>query len=767
MRKLVLGAALAALLAIFVTAPAMAAGQARVSGNEVLIAKALAARGIIPKGATKAQAIAIARAYIRLKAGDRPEALPFKIAPRFLRGEYDGFGTNQHGLWNVHQGVATDKALVVLVDFGGPWRGDIGPLHGQIAAPGPADNTTFWPGDFSAQHYRDMLFGSSFPVYNADGSLKGVSEDTFSEYFLEQSHGTYSVTGDISDWVTVPFPESYYGKDSGSDSDDGNGPVWRVVVDAIKGLAAREPDFAWEDYDHENPWGIVPGGFNQPDGFIDHLILVHAGVDQSAGGGAQGDDAIWAHSWWVLDYSVAGPGDYPGFQIPGSDLWVGPYTINPEDGGIGVFSHEFGHDLGLPDMYNYIGAVDAMPQYWTLMDRGSWLGSPEFGLDTRPSDMDAWSKYYLGYVDPVVVPRGATADVTLEPAATGAADKTTVVVELPDKEFTVDLSGADGDPEWYSGMGDNLDSRLTTVAPIAVPASRPSLTFSTWFDIESGYDFGMVEVSTDGTTWTSLPGNLTSTISAGSYGITGTSRGWESAKYGLADWAGKSVYLRFRYISDGGVAQNGWEVDDIAVSGGAFADDASSTAQFAADPADGWSTVDGSMTDTAVNYYIADYRTRDGFDKSLDFGYYWSNYAAGTAEWFKYNTGLLLQYRNAQYLDNEVVVHPGGGGWLIVDSHPAPDSYRVQKTKKKASTVYWTTRVQIRDAAFGTADAADQTLLGMTVPGYDGQAAFDDSWQYYYPEQFENGVILPQLGVSFVVTKQSATSLTVAVDNVK
>lgn len=762
MRKLVLWAALTALLTVLVAAPAHAA-PARVSGNEVLIAKALAARGVIPAGATQAEALAITRAYIRQKAGDKPETLPFKVAPRRLAGEYAGFGTNEHGLWNVHDGVATDTALVILVEFGGPWHGDIGPLHGQIPPPGPLDNSTFWPGDFSRQHYQDMLFGSSFPVYKADGSLKGVSEDTFAEYYLEQSHGTYTVTGDIADWVMVPYPESYYGKDAGWDTDNANGPVWRVAVDAVKALAAREPDFPWSEYDHENPWGIVPGGFDQPDGFIDHLILVHAGVDQSAGGGAQGDDAIWAHSWWVLDYSGGAPGGYPGFRIPGTDLWIGPYTINPEDGGIGVFSHEFGHDLGLPDQYNYLGSVEATPGFWTLMDSGSWLGNPAFGLDTRPAPMDAWSKYYLGWVDPVVVPRGTRATVSLAPAAAGGE---AVRVELPDEEYTVTLSGPDGNPEWYSDMGDDLNNILTTRERVTVPASRPTLTFSTWFDIEAGYDFGMVEVSPDGSAWTSLPGNLTSTIVPGVYGITGTSKGWQTAKYDLAAWAGQSVYLRFRYVTDSGVAQLGWAVDDVTVSGGAFYDGADSTAQFVAAPAEGWSIVDGQKTKTATRYYIADYRTRDGFDVSLGSCYNFADYASGTVEWFAYNTGLVLQYRNTRYTDNEIAVHPGEGGWSYVDAHPVPDSYTVQLTRKRSALAYWRTRIQVRDAAFGLSASPTQTLLGKTLPGLAGQPVFDDAWQYFYPEKWDAGVMLPQLGVSLTVKRQTARTLRVTVDNV-
>ncbi|MER6693333.1 immune inhibitor A domain-containing protein, partial [Streptomyces minutiscleroticus] len=35
-------------------------------------------------------------------------------------------------------------------------------------------------------------------------------------------------------------------------------------------------------------------------------------------------------------------------RLPGCGIWVGDYTIQPENGGLGVFAHEYGHDLGLP-----------------------------------------------------------------------------------------------------------------------------------------------------------------------------------------------------------------------------------------------------------------------------------------------------------------------------------------------------------------------------------------------------------------------------------
>ncbi len=39
------------------------------------------------------------------------------------------------------------------------------------------------------------------------------------------------------------------------------------------------------------------GNFNEPDGLVDHLMIIHAGTGQEAGGGALGDDAVWSHRW--------------------------------------------------------------------------------------------------------------------------------------------------------------------------------------------------------------------------------------------------------------------------------------------------------------------------------------------------------------------------------------------------------------------------------------------------------------------------------------
>ena len=118
------------------------------------------------------------------------------------------------------------------------------------------------------------------------------------------------------------------------DNPDGPGALG---PDAIEALAAQDPNFPWADYDIEDQ-GDFDGDEDlfEPDGIIDHLVLVHAGADKSGGGGDEGVYAIWAHS-----STIAG-----GYEIPGTDLEVWNYIVQPEDSGVGVFAHEYGHDLG-------------------------------------------------------------------------------------------------------------------------------------------------------------------------------------------------------------------------------------------------------------------------------------------------------------------------------------------------------------------------------------------------------------------------------------
>jgi hypothetical protein len=76
------------------------------------------------------------------------------------------------------------------------------------------------------------------------------------------------------------------------------------------------------------------------------------------------------------------------------------YFMAAENSPLGVFAHEFGHDFGLPDLYDTDSSSKGAG-VWDIMAGGSWLGFPVRG--SNPAHFSAWSKVKLGWIDPVVV----------------------------------------------------------------------------------------------------------------------------------------------------------------------------------------------------------------------------------------------------------------------------------------------------------------------------------------------------------------------------
>ena len=146
--------------------------------------------------------------------------------------------------------------------------------------------------------------------------------------------------------------------------------------------------------------------------------------------------------------------------------------------------------------------------------------------------------------------------------------KWTVVGDDPDRA---------GNPVLWSGNSTSLDSAAVT--QVAVPATNATLTFLAKYGAEQGFDYGYVQVSTDGgATYTTIAGDKTVPGPLGP-GLNGTTTGFEPHSYDLTAYAGKTVLLSFRYVSDGGVNEGGLKIDDVTV-GGTLISDGSSLAAF-------------------------------------------------------------------------------------------------------------------------------------------------------------------------------------------
>jgi len=103
--------------------------------------------------------------------------------------------------------------------------------------------------------------------------------------------------------------------------------------------------------------------------------------------------------------------------------------------------------------------------------------------------------------------------------------------------------------------------------------SDATLNYWTKWDIETDWDFGLVEISTNGgISWTPLvgqymqPGSGQGVQTTGLYGYEGTQLNWVRESISLSAYAGQTIHLRFRLISDSWVTEDGWYVDDISVN---------------------------------------------------------------------------------------------------------------------------------------------------------------------------------------------------------
>jgi immune inhibitor A len=540
-----------------------------------------------------------------------------------------------------------------------------------------------------------------------------------------------------------------------------------LVADLLK-VAAEDESLDFAQYDKEDTMDIDGDGIlNEPDGIIDHLVIVHAGIDQSGGGGAQGDNALWAHSSSVFDVVPADIDEELAWEDDEGDVGILAYNyiMQGENGSIGVFCHEYGHDLGLPDEYDTIYSGNGDPVgFYSLMSSGSWVGKP---LGTKPTPISPWGRWQLQqiwgglWVQPTEV---AYEDIT-KAGMTFKLDETTnlgnnnqvIKVNLPNK-LKMMVDPFEGEYEFFGGKGDEVDNTLAIAESVLLATGdNVSLDFMTWYNIEEDWDFGFIQVSTDGgDTWTSLESARTSdTIVPEGYpammdnmpGYTGSSNGWVNEVIDLSEYAGQEIMLQFRYMTDWGTNLDGMFVDNVKIIANGniiFEDNAEN--EDAKWVNNGWTVSKGY--EEKAHYYLLEWRNYNNTDASLKYGYNWNG---DVAEFFQHDPGMLVWYRDSSYDDNWVGEHPGHGFLGIVDSHPEP--LVVKGTDIR-------TRIQLHDAAFSLVRGEDKemTLLGKYQVMQSKQAVpeFNDTRSYWNNKAPSSGIKIPTYGLKFRVIGNSS-----------
>ncbi|WP_035851342.1 immune inhibitor A domain-containing protein [Kitasatospora azatica] len=672
----------------------------------------------------------------------------------------------------------TDKVFVILAQFGNEvdnstlyngqvrYGGTPGPQHNQIPKPGSDDTHTYWNTDFSRDYYQKMFFDSS------PGTV------SLRNYYRTQSSGRYDIDGTVSDWVTVPYNEARYGSNKGPEGSGAWTQAQEFIRDAVKawydGEIAKGRSAAdvkaqlaqydvYDRYDHNKD-----GDFNQPDGYLDNVIVVHAGVDETWGGGAQGSDALWAHRSWDFPDPTGqvGPaGDkIGGAPVGDSGYYVYDYVQAGENSGTGLFAHEYGHNLGLPDLYPLTGGDNSV-NFWSLMSSASYLGKGRNSTGEYPGDLDAWSKLQLGWLNYDEAQAATTSTHALGVSSYNTDEAQAVLVHLPPGQTRTDLTDPyQGAAQWWSNTGDNLDNSLSRTVDLTGTTGPAALDSAAWYDVEQGYDFFSVEASTDsGKSWQPLGGTVNGQpiglSSANTPALTGTSGSWAQLHIPLDGYAGQKFQLRFHVTSDGNTHGKGVTLDAVRLTAGTtvLLDDG------AEQGVQGWTSTGFSIVQgrTAVQQhpraYLVENRRYTGFGAFLktgpyNFGYTGVTGKANVVDFYPYQQGVLIWLWDNDYTDNNVKDHPGGGLLLPIDAHPTPIRFA------DGSPV--NARAQTFDAVFSLKPTTSFVLhkagVAVTVPAEPAVPVFNDhSGVYGDPATPQLTVAVPDTNTKIQIVREA------------
>ena len=212
-------------------------------------------------------------------------------------------------------------------------------------------------------YFSDLSYTESVPTFNS------LIFGNVSDYYQEISYGQSSLSGTVAGWYNLGNTTAYYGADGATTGDtddyddDGDNDSWRLVDDAI---SAADPFVNFSSYGH--------------------IMVVHAGNGQES---SDVSTDIWSVRWSGTGIFTTDEKTFDSASIVPETQYGNVNRI------IGVVAHEFGHDIGLPDLYHDgISGSDDLVGIWGLMASGSWGGSP---TGTRPTHMTAYSKLMLGW----------------------------------------------------------------------------------------------------------------------------------------------------------------------------------------------------------------------------------------------------------------------------------------------------------------------------------------------------------------------------------
>lgn len=247
--------------------------------------------------------------------------------------------------------LGEQRALVILVEF----------ADNEFSMPDPHD------------FYHRMLNEEGFSDNNGTGSAR--------DYFIANSQGKFIPSFDVYGPVKLSGNIAYYGKNN-QWKEDSN--PQEMTIEACR-LLDDQIDFS--QYDRDG------------DGVIDNVFVYYAGYGEHDGGGS---NTIWPHST-KLSLVYHQKFLFDGVELEryacSNELQSKMRSGKPD--GIGTFCHEFGHVLGLPDLYSTSFINLETPGDWDLMDTGNYNNE-----GNTPANLSAFERYALDWMEPIQLDYG-------------------------------------------------------------------------------------------------------------------------------------------------------------------------------------------------------------------------------------------------------------------------------------------------------------------------------------------------------------------------
>lgn len=226
------------------------------------------------------------------------------------------------------------------------------------------------------------------PGYSVDGGTGSVKD-----YYRDNSMGAFVPNFTVMGPYTLDHDEAYYAENSEETSADCNPE--EMIIEAVKKAKADHPDVDFSMFD------------NDGDGYMDNINVVYAGYSEASTGETLD---MWPHS-----AHLATTGNE--FEVDG--ITVNNYSVSAElvgasggkMDGIGTFTHEFGHILGLKDMYDtddYDNGLGINPGDYSIYASGSYNNESR-----TPPYLMAFERMQMGWITPTALTKAE--DVELQP----------------------------------------------------------------------------------------------------------------------------------------------------------------------------------------------------------------------------------------------------------------------------------------------------------------------------------------------------------------